>query len=115
MIKVNIGYRSDRRECALKVKGHAGQAEVGQDIVCASASILAYTVVQIVKAMDSHKDLEETPTVNLESGDAIVLCRAKDDYLYSEVLHTFFVVQTGYALLAHNYPQYVQIITDGKA
>ena len=115
MITVTFSTNRDKREASLCIKGHAGQAKIGQDIVCASASILAYTVAQIIKAMDSHKDLEETPTISLEHGDGIVSCRAKDDYLYSEVLHTFFVVQTGYALLAHNYPQYVQIITDDKA
>ena len=115
MITVTFSSNRDKREASLCLKGHAGQADIGQDIVCASASILAYTVAQIIKAMDSHKDLEETPTISLESGNGIVSCRAKDDYLYSEVLHTFFVAQTGYTLLAHNYPQYVQIITDDKA
>ena len=115
MLTVTFTYNRDKRKASLCLKGHAGQADIGRDIVCASASILAYTVAQIVKAMDSHKDLEDAPTISLENGDAIVSCRAKDDYLYSEVLHTFFVVQTGYALLAHNYPQYVQIITDGEA
>ena len=115
MLTVSFNFDRDKREASLCIKGHAGQAKIGQDIVCASASILAYTVAQIIKAMDSHKDLEETPTINLEHGDGIVSCRAKDDYLYSEVLHTFFVAQTGYTLLAHNYPQYVQIITDGEA
>ena len=115
MIKVNIGYRSDKRECALKVKGHAGQADVGQDLVCASASILAYTVAQIVKAMDAHKDFAEPPVIELESGDALILCRAKDDYIFAEILQSFFVIKTGYALLAHNYPQYVELITDVEA
>ena len=114
MIKVEFEYRTDSRECCLLVRGHAGQADVGQDIVCASASILAYTVAQVVKAMDSHKDLTEPPVIELESGNATIICQAKDDYLYAEVLHTFFVIQTGYALLAHNYPQYVELITDDK-
>ena len=114
MIRVEFKYSTDRREASLLVRGHAGQADVGQDIVCASASILAYTVAQIIKAMHSHNDLTEPPVIELESGNATIMCQAKDDYLYAEVLHTFFVVQTGYALLAHNYPQYVDLITDDK-
>lgn len=114
MISVEIGYRQDTRVATLKVKGHAGQAEIGQDIVCASASILAYTLAQVIKSMEHHGDLIEPPTIALESGDTEISCRARDDYLFAEVLHAFFVIKTGYALLAHNYPQFVELITDGK-
>ena len=115
MIKVKYAYDRDKRECSLLVKGHAGQAEVGKDIVCASATILAYTIAQVVKAMDHHGDLVEPPTLDLEDGDATIVCRAEDDYLFSEMMQSFFVIWTGYQLLAHNYPQYVQLITDDKA
>ena len=115
MIKVTYTYDKDRRECALLVKGHAGQAEIGKDIVCASASILAYTIAQVVKAMESHGDLVEPPTLDLGGGDTTIKCRAKDDYLFSEMMQYFFVAKAGYHLLAHNYPEYVQLITDDKA
>ena len=115
MIKVKIGIHRDKRECFLRVEGHAGHGDVGHDLVCASASILAYTIAQIVKAMDAHKDFAEPPVLKLESGDAEVLCRAKDDYIFAELVQNFFVIMTGYELLAHNYAQYVQISTDVKA
>ena len=114
MIKVKYAYDRDKRECSLTVKGHAGQAEVGQDIVCASASILAYTIAQVIKAMDYHGDLVETPTIKLESGDATIVCRAKDDYLFAELMQDFFVIRTGYTLLGLNYPLYVDF-TDAEA
>jgi uncharacterized protein YsxB (DUF464 family) len=115
MISVKYTYDRDKRECSLLVKGHAGQAEVGKDIVCASASILAYTIAQIIKGMEHHGDLVEPPTLDLERGDAIIVCRAKDDYLFSEMMQDFFVIWTGYQLLAHNYPQYVQLIKYDEA
>lgn len=115
MIHVKIGYRTEGRECFLRVEGHAGQADVGRDIVCASASILAYTMAQIVKAMDAHKDFAEPPVIKLDSGDAEILCRAKDDYIFAEMVQDFFVIKTGYELLAHNYAQYVQLTTDVEA
>ena len=114
MIKVQFSYDRDKRECSLLVEGHAGQAIVGQDIVCASASILAYTIAQIIKGMEHHGDLSETPTLKLESGDATIVCRAKDDYLFAEMMQYFLVVKTGYALLELNYPLYVEF-TDGEA
>jgi uncharacterized protein YsxB (DUF464 family) len=115
MIKVKYTYDRDKRECSLLVEGHAGQAEIGRDIVCASASILSYTIAQVIKSMEHHGDLVESPTLDLDSGDATIVCRAKDDYLFAELMQNFFVIQTGYQLLAHNYPEYVQIITDDKA
>ena len=110
MIKVKYAYDRDKRECSLTVKGHAGQADIGHDIVCASASILAYAIAQIIKAMEHHGDLVETPTIILESGDATIVCRAKDDYLFSEMMQYFFTVRTGYALLERSYPQFVEFI-----
>jgi uncharacterized protein YsxB (DUF464 family) len=115
MIKVKYTYDRDKRECSLLVEGHAGQAEVGKDIVCASASILAYTIAQVIKSMEHHGDLVESPTLELVDGDATIVCRANDDYIFSEMMQDFFVIWTGYQLLAHNYPQYVQLITDDKA
>lgn len=114
MIKVKYTYDKDKRECSLLVKGHAGQAEIGKDIVCASASILAYTIAQVIKLMDGNGDLAEPPTLELNGGDANIVCRAKDDNLYADLVEDFYVIRTGYVLLAHNYPQYVEII-DGEA
>ena len=115
MIKVKYTYDKDKRECALMVNGHAGQAEIGKDIICASASTLAYTIAQVVSLMDRHGDLVESPILDLGGGDATIKCRAKDDYLFAELMQYFFVVKTGYVLLAHNYPQFVELITDDKA
>lgn len=91
------------------VEGHAGQAEHGQDIVCASASILAYTVAQIVKAMEHHGDLEGKPIIDLNEGDATIMCRCRDPEDFGELVHTFFVAHVGFTLLAHNYPEYVSL------
>ena len=110
MIDVTIKKDDQTRYLRLIIKGHAGQADIGHDIVCASASILAYTVAQIVKAMEHHGDLKGKPTVDLGSGDAVIALRCKNDDIFAEACHTMFVAQTGYTLLQHNYPQYVRLI-----
>lgn len=107
MITVNITINRDTRECSLLVKGHAGQAEQGQDIVCAAASILAYTAAQRIKDIEREGHLTRPAVIIMTEGDAIVSCQAKDDETFEDVLHTMLVVQTGYSLLVHNYPQYV--------
>jgi uncharacterized protein YsxB (DUF464 family) len=115
MMVIKYSNDRDKRECSLRVKGHAGQAELGQDIICASASILAYTVAQELKHMEYHRKLAKSPHIDLRSGDTNIVCCARDDKTYEEMLHTFHVISVGYALLAHNYPLYVKFITDGEA
>ena len=79
------------------------------------ASILAYTVAQMVQAMEHHGDLLGKPCVELKEGDATILLRCKNEDIYAEARHTFLVAETGYRLLAHNYPQYVELKSVGKA
>ena len=115
MIKVKIRTHDATRYLRLTVEGHAGSADKGHDLVCASASILAYTVAQLVQAMEHHGDLVGKPCIELNEGDASIILRCKDDDIYAEARHTFFVAQTGYSLLAHNFPQYVELKTVGQA
>ncbi len=114
MISVSLIVNDKNRSLRLKVKGHAGQAIFGQDIVCASASILTYTVAQIVTDMAGKGLLETEPTIILDSGDATVECISKDDTAYSEALNGYYVAMVGYQLLAHNYPQFVELKIVGE-
>jgi hypothetical protein len=67
----------------------------------------------MVQAMEQHGDLEGKPCLELNSGDASIIIRCKNDDIYAEARHTFLVAETGYRLLAHNYPQYVELISVG--
>ena len=114
MIKVKIHKNDTRRWLRLRVIGHAGQAEIGQDIVCASASILTYTMAQIIKDMGETGRLENK-LIRLKEGYATITCVCKDYEAYYEALSALNVAQVGYSLLAHNYPQYVELQTVIKA
>lgn len=109
MINVKLVMDEEHHLIQMTLKGHAGQADHGYDIVCASASILAYTVAQIVKAMEQHGDLLGEPTIELNEGDARILCRCREADVFGELVHTFFVAHVGYLLLAHNYPEFVSL------
>ena len=114
MIKVKIRTHDTTRYLRLTVDGHAGSDANGHDLVCASASILAYTFAQVIQAMEHHGDLKGKPRIEMNEGDASIILRCKNDAIYAEAKHTLFVIKTGYALLAHNYPQFVELITVGK-
>ena len=115
MLVAKFSMDTEKKSVSLKLNGHAGQAEAGKDIVCSSASILAYTVAQNIKMAESRGLLKYSPTIKLREGNSIITCRAKDDESYAEILHAYCVVQTGYQLLAHNYPQYVAVEMFGEA
>ena len=90
----------------LKVEGHAGQAEKGQDTVCASVSMLVYTLAQYVKWMYERHQLKRSPLIELEEGNAQIVARPKADYM-AEGLHAFFVASVGFDLLARNFSENV--------
>ena len=115
MLVAKFSMDAEKKSVSLHLNGHAGQAEAGKDIVCSSASILAYTVAQNIKMAESRGLIKYSPTIKLREGKTIITCRAKDDDSYADVLHTYCVVQTGYQLLAHNYPQYVAVEMFGEA
>ena len=108
MVRADFFTNKESGSITLKLTGHAGQAKKGEDIVCAGASILAYTVAQALQFMYEQGELQKKPRIKLEEGDTIIVAKPKTDS-YAEALHTFFVAQVGYHLLAHNYPQYVTL------
>jgi uncharacterized protein YsxB (DUF464 family) len=115
MINVSLKVNAEKRYLRLRVRGHAGQSVQGQDIVCASASILAYTVAQLIKDMGKNNKLEIEPVIILKDGLATITCVCKTDEDFYEAFNIYDFANTGYVLLAHNYPQYVELNTVGKA
>ena len=113
MIDVRFEMSGDQKTLCLTVNGHAGQAEAGHDIVCAAASILAYTTAQAVRTMHDEDKLARRPRIRLGSGNAVIACKPKAP-CYAEALHTFSIAQVGYRLLAHNYPDYVRLTGFGR-
>lgn len=111
---ITASFSRNDNGITLRLKGHAGMAKKGEDIVCASASILAYTVAQSLQFLFDEGGLEENPLIRLDSGDTEITAIPKDTS-YKEALHIFFVAQVGYSLLAHNYPQYVELHSFGEA
>lgn len=106
MLKVKFSKQG--RMLNLELDGHAGQATIGHDIVCSACSILAYTTAQIVKSAYEQGDLTEEPIIKLDSGDAIISCEPTDD-VYTIILTAYTFAQIGYLMLAHEYPQFVDV------
>ena len=115
MISAKFTMDEERKMVSLHMDGHANAGEYGHDLICASASILAYTLAQNVKMADSMGLLKYSPSIKLKKGKAIITCRAESDETYAEICHIFLVIQTGFQVLAHNYPDYVVVAMFGEA
>ena len=106
MLKVT--FTESGQKLSLRLEGHAGYAEHGKDIVCASASILAYTLAQIVKDVEELGYLASPPVIQMDSGDTFISCEPAMSSML-KMKNMFLFAKMGYALLEHNYPQYVRL------
>ena len=106
---IEVTFTETPQKLSLRLEGHAGYAEHGKDIVCASATILAYTVAQYVKYEDEQGTLKVPAVIKLESGDAEVSCEPKEEIL-KWLWDAYQFAKMGYLLLAKEYPKYVRLI-----
>lgn len=91
----------------LVIKGHAGSAEYGKDLVCASASILLYTLVTNLREVELEGDCKVA--VKESSGDcevAVCACNEATEKV-KDIIH---YAMNGYRILAENYPENLQIL-----
>lgn len=103
---VNVTITTEGKKLSLRLEGHAGYAEIGKDTVCASVTILAYTVAQFVKMAEGNGDLISVPEIRLESGDVYISCEPNEE-TREETRNMFSFAHLGYQLLKHNYPENV--------
>ena len=97
-----IYYRSYNR---LTVTGHANSAEPGHDLVCASASMLAYTLAVNVANMADAGQVRQ-PIIRNNEGDTEISCNPRHN-LKNTVTLVFDSICAGFDLLAHDYPEYI--------
>lgn len=114
MILAAFNHDKESKAICLRVNGHAGQAERGKDIICASASILAYTLAQYLHYVHNQGGLVKKPHIVMNDGDALIVAKPTEKY-EGEVLNAFFVAEVGYSLLERNYPQYVKLKLFGES
>lgn len=89
----------------LTVTGHAGSAELGHDLVCASASILAYTLAANVANMADNGQVRQ-PIIQISDGNTEISCNPRHN-LKATVTLVFDSVCVGFQMLAHDHPEYI--------
>ncbi|MBS4900431.1 MAG: ribosomal-processing cysteine protease Prp [Clostridiales bacterium] len=84
----------------ITIRGHAGYAPQGQDIVCAAVSALAYNLIASIKELTTDR-IEYTTT----SGDFFISHRTLSDKA-NLLVRSFFV---GVKNIADSYPGTIEI------
>lgn len=107
---IHMAFRYQRRcgTLSMTLQGHAGAAKKGEDLVCAGATTLAYTLGQAVQEMYQMGLLRRKPRVCLQEGWAEILATPRATAL-AEGLMAFWTVQAGAAVLGKSFPEYVQL------
>jgi len=114
MIRATFGKSDKERALVLTVKGHAGYADKGKDVVCAAASILALTAAQDAEDAYGAGKLTGKPLIKLRDGSTRIVLQCRDDDAYAELLHTFFIIQKGFLCLERAAPASVKTAAFGK-
>ena len=108
MITARFYQKPDNGSIHMTLKGHAGTAPKGEDLVCSAATMLAYTVAQAVQFLYEKGQLKKKPKIHITDGSATIIATPTEEG-YAPVLHTFWVAQCGIHVLQHNYPQNVKL------
>lgn len=101
MIEVHF----DREAEKLTVRGHAGSAEQGKDLVCAGASMLVFTLADTLKALENESF---RPRITLEPGYAVFDAKAENGETMFAAIAAMFTVCCGFRRLAAEDPQFVR-------
>lgn len=108
MITARFYLKPSQGSIHMTLKGHAGAAPKGEDLICAAATMVAYMAAQAVQFLWQEGKLKKKPKIHITDGEATVIATPTEDG-YAEALHTFWVCQCGIHVLCHNYPHGVEL------
>lgn len=95
----------------VRLKGHAGAAVKGQDLICCAASTVTCILAANVRDMQRRNWLKQAK-IRLAPGDAEILCTPRN--AQKEVVQNRVdALCLGYALLAEEYPDFVRLEIKG--
>jgi uncharacterized protein YsxB (DUF464 family) len=98
---ININIKESEKELEVVIEGHAGYAETGKDIICASVSALFYTMLNF---FEDRKTTELTEYI-IKNDLSIYRVKHKSKY-FSEV---FPIIAAGFEMIRNDYPGYVNV------
>ena len=113
MTQITIKEDHKNMTISLTAKGHAGYANIGKDVVCASISMLTQTFAQIALALRE----QGAKVIYRERDGAVHIHIGIDDTdegreLFEGASCSLQTIEVGYRLLAKWYPDYIKITSE---
>ena len=108
MIVARFKRDPDAGRLSMRVSGHAGHGPRGFDVICAGASVLAYTAAQCLDLMAQEDKLEAGPVLSIRDGRMSVSVIPKAEH-HNEALHVLWQAEVGFTLLCRSYPENVKV------
>lgn len=87
---ITITFKAKTLE--LEIKGHAGQGNKGEDIVCAAISTLFCTLCQAL--IESRNMLKANPVIKDKDGDGYIQCKPKKEF-EGNIARTYWTILVG--------------------
>ena len=104
---ISIVYEIEAGErYSVTMEGHADGGEYGQDVVCAAASMLVYTLAENVRRL-SEGGANKSTRIQLDSGLADIRI-APNNRIKEETETIFEAICAGFELLSEHYPDNVE-------
>lgn len=101
---IEITY--DRSNNRVRILGHAGAGEKGEDVVCAGVSALAQTLAANVRHWQESGKLKKEADISLSYGEGLISWDPKHGY-EAETRQVAVAICAGFELIAVELPQYV--------
>lgn len=92
------------------IKGHAGYAEAGEDIVCAAISILAHTTyASLIKVCDIAEEHIYVSVRDTDGYFELSIPEFRDSDVLEKSQIVFQVMEVGMKEILHSYPEYITL------
>ena len=107
MVQIRLEIGEDGT-CEIHAKGHANYAERGKDIVCASVSMLIYTLIESI----DENDLSAPAVIEMREGETLIRVKPKSENR-GKICAVFEVIANGFKLLQKNFHENVKFCRVG--
>ncbi len=104
---MQIDFRQERGQIQVRIRGHAGYAPAGEDIVCAAASMLGALLEETLLRENTQGGLRFLSVQ--KSNGVLELDFSPTLSGWSRLSPVLEAVEHGFRLLADQYPSYVSL------
>lgn len=100
-----VFYKKKNTIVGFEIKGHAGYASAGEDIVCSSISILGYTGINtIMFKYDADADYD------VKDGFMKIRLSDKNESIMDKLQVVFETILVGFNSIEEEYPKYITLV-----